>query len=97
MPSLSIRRMHDTMIAREILAENIRATMTTDQPRHEWIDWIVTRPLKRRTGRKTVTVLYGYTKAEFARWWLRHRQPGWKVRAIQIKKGVYCGRTNKTS
>jgi hypothetical protein len=97
MPALSIRRMHDTMIVREILAENMRAAMTTDQPRDEWIDWIITRQLKRRKDRKVVTVLYGYTKAEFARWWILNRQPGWTVRAYYQTKGLLRGRMNKAA
>ncbi len=82
MPALSIRRMNDTMIAREMLAEQTRKMMTTNSLRVDWFDWAVTRPVKRGSGRKTVTVLYGYTKADFRRWWLEHRQPGWTARVI---------------
>ncbi len=96
MPALSIRRMHDTLIMREILAEQPRAMMPTTS-RLDWFDWIVTRPLKRGSGRKKVAVLYGYTKAEFRQWWLTNRQPGWTARVLFNPKESVRGPKHKAA
>ena len=90
MPALSIRRMNDTMIAREATTEQAWAAISPTVPHVDWFDWIVTRPARRGKGRVKVAVLYGYTKRQFSRWWIRNRQPGWSARVIYNpqKEGV---------
>jgi hypothetical protein len=82
MSYLSIRRMHDTQIALEQIEEMRRAAMTKNIPHVDWFDWIVTRPMKRGKCRRTVTILYGFSKDDFCQWWIHHRQPGWTARVL---------------
>jgi len=69
-------------VVREI--ERIRwesdALVAASTPHVDWFDWIVERPAKK--GKKTVAILYGYTKSEFANYWRKFAQRGWTARVF---------------
>jgi len=96
MSALSIRHMNFTLSVLERVRWEEDARIAATLPHVDWYDWMIDRPARRGKKRVIVTVLQGYTKAEFARWWIKYAQPGWKAKVWfnpqkierQLSKGV---------